>query len=82
MKQAIIAVTVCCAVFAALSYGQGAKPVQQGRFMLATSADGGTAWRIDTATGAASYCLTAMGQTNPLATSTTGRNASCGPWMQ
>lgn len=88
MKHAIIAVVVCFSAFAALSYfptyGQVAKPAQQGRFALAASADGSTLWRLDTATGAASYCLTAYKNTNPYAGSTTEvvRNMSCTPWMQ
>jgi LDH2 family malate/lactate/ureidoglycolate dehydrogenase len=82
VKKTVIAIAVCCAAFAALSYGQGAKPTQstnqQGRFAIAVSNDGATAWRIDTSTGMVSYCLTAQ--------STVGgqkiRDGLCNPWMQ
>jgi hypothetical protein len=84
MKQVIIVVALCCAAFAALSYGRGTetqhekltpsqeadtylknlsrsmRPTPEGKFALAVSADGGTAWRLNTETGAVSYCRTAQ----------------------
>ena len=58
MKQAIIAVAVCCAVFAALSYGQqGLNPAQQGRFALRIAVTNDQiVWRLDTTSGALSAC--------------------------
>lgn len=78
-----VAVAVCLVAFAALAYAQGATKAQQqqsaGRFQMLISAEGGTAWRIDTVTGTASYCLTAQ-RSNPV-NNPTGREASCSPWM-
>jgi hypothetical protein len=60
MKQAIVAVAICCVAFASLSYGRDTEPAQRGEFTLAVSADGSTAWRLNTETGAVSYCRTAQ----------------------
>lgn len=43
-----------------------------GRYSVASSADGHTAWRIDSATGNMSYCVAAN----------VSMNASCSPWMR
>jgi hypothetical protein len=82
MKQTVTAIAICCAVFAALAYGQAAKPSQQGHFVILSAADGSVVWRLNTATGAVSYCLTALKNTNPLASGEGfNRNMSCTPWM-
>jgi hypothetical protein len=55
MKQAIIAVAVCCALFAVLSYAQNSSPGQQ-HFVMSITADGNIAWRMNQTTGEVSYC--------------------------
>lgn len=75
MKQTIIIVALCCAAFAAVSYGRGTEPARQGKFTLDVSADGSTAWRLNTETGAASYCLAAR------KSRAINVEAGCGPWM-
>lgn len=69
---------------AALAYGQSSRQTPQsqtGRFLVVVSAEGGTAWRLDTANGGLMYCVTAMRAMNPLADQK-GRDASCTEMMK
>lgn len=70
--KVIVAIGTCCLAFAAVAYAQAEKPSQAGRFSFAISSDGGTIWRMNNATGEASYCVTTVG----------ARVSACGPWMK
>lgn len=58
MKQAIIAVAICLAAFAAVSYGrQKIQAAHQGKFAIGIAVTNDeVVWRINTETGALSAC--------------------------
>jgi hypothetical protein len=75
MKTFISIAISCCLAFAASATAANAqpeKPAPRGSFSFVMSADGGTIWRMNNATGEVSYCVTAIGQ----------RPSACGPWMK
>ena len=77
MLKIVIGVIAFGAVIA-LAYGQSgtrvAPPAERDplvfRYSIALSVDGKTAWRIDTATGAVSRCITSAG------------SGFCQPWIK
>lgn len=79
MKIAAVVAVLFALVYGALAYGQS-KPGAQaiGRFAIVVGADGKTAWRVDTATGAASFCLVGI-MKDPLRE---GRDPGCSEWMR
>jgi len=73
----LASIFLACAVVAVAFAQNHTLQLGMGRYVVATGGDGGTAWRLDTVTGAMSYCVTALTSLNPAEAGKSYRTASC-----